>query len=212
MSLQADNILIVEDVAETRAWLADIVTRVFPSASIYQAVHLQQARQALRDTPVDLALLDLHLPDGNGMALLPESGGRNIYWVVTTAFADDDYIFEALRLGARGYLLKEQSADQLARHLAGIAEGQPPLSPRIARRVLDFFQPRPSEELTARELQVLTLIAQGYPLKVVGEELCISPHTVGDHVKHIYRKLQVHNRAEATLQAARRGLITPNIP
>ena len=152
MSLQADNILIVEDVTETRTWLADIVTRVFSSVRIHQAVHLQQARQVLHDTPVDLALLDLHLPDGNGMTLLSETGGRNIYWVVTTAFADDDYIFEALRLGARGYLLKEQSADQLARHLAGIAEEQPPLSPRIARRVLDYFQPRPTEELTAREL------------------------------------------------------------
>lgn len=212
MSLSADDILIVEDMAETREWLADIVAREFPQARIHEAAHLQQARELLKTVSVDLALLDIHLPDGNGLTLLQETATRDIYWVVTTAFADDDFVFDALRLGARGYLLKEQSAEQLARHLAGIAEGQPPLSPRIARRVLAYFQPQPSEELTSRELQVLTLIAQGLPLKAVADELCISAHTAGDHVKHIYRKLRVHNRAEATLQAARRGLISPNIP
>ncbi|HEY7775329.1 MAG TPA: response regulator transcription factor [Kineobactrum sp.] len=212
MSLTADDILIVEDMAETRQWLRGIVDRVFPQARIHNAAHLQQARELLKTVSVDLALLDIHLPDGNGLALLQETASRDIYWVVTTAFADDDFVFEALRLGARGYLLKEQGADQLARHLAGIAEDQPPLSPRIARRVLAYFQPQPAEELTARELQVLTLIAQGLPLKAVGDALCISSHTVGDHVKHIYRKLRVHTRAEAALQAAKRGLISHNIP
>ncbi|MBU2887769.1 response regulator transcription factor [Gilvimarinus agarilyticus] len=212
MSLTTENILIIEDMAETCDWLASIVVRVFPRARIHKAAYLQQARELLKTVSVDLALLDIHLPDGNGLTLLQEAAGREIYWVVTTAFADDDFVFDALRQGARGYVLKEQSAEQLARHLAGIAEGQPPLSPRIAQRVLAYFQPQPAEELTARELQVLTLIAKGLPLKVVGEALCISTHTVGDHVKHIYRKLRVHSRAEAAIQAERRGLISHNTP
>lgn len=180
-----------------------------PEPVIHEAVHLEQARTLLAQHDVDLALIDIHLPDGSGIDLVKEISRHSpdTYCVIATVFSDDRHLFDALRAGAQGYLLKEQTSEQLARHLRGIVDDQPPLSPVIARRVLQFFCPPQGEDLTPRELEVLSLIARGLRLKDVAAELGISVHTVGDHVKNIYRKLQVDNRAEAALQAARRGLI-----
>lgn len=206
------SILIVEDMAETYAWLHATVQSVFPSSVIHGASHLQQARELLQGQAVDLALIDIHLPDGSGLDLLGEimRATPATYCIIATVFGDDGNLFEALRTGAKGYLLKEQSSEQFATHLRGIVNDQPPLSPAIARRVLQLFCPPAGDDLTRRELEVLSLIARGLRLKDVAAELAISAYTVGDHVKSIYRKLQVSNRAEATLQAARRGLIPPS--
>jgi DNA-binding NarL/FixJ family response regulator len=211
-SIDPRRILIVEDVAETRAWLCEVVGSAFPHAAIREAAHLEAARSLLEKGDFDLALIDIHLPDGSGIDLLREIGRRSpqTYCVIATVFGDDEHLFEALRAGARGYLLKEQSSEQLIRHLRGITEDQPPLSPSIARRVLQFFRPLECDALTPREVDVLSLLARGLRLKDVAAELGISAHTVGDHVKSIYRKLQVGTRAEATLQAVRRGLVPPS--
>lgn len=209
MPTEPRDVLILEDMPDTRAWLGEVVRTVFPAPRIHQAVHLQQARELLARQTMDLALIDIHLPDGSGIDLLKEIVQRSpqTYCVIATVFSDDEHLFQALRAGAKGYLLKEQSTEQLVRHLRGIADDQPPLSPVIARRVLQFFCPSTADELTPREREVLSLIARGQRLKDVATELGISAHTVGDHVKNIYRKLRVSNRAEATLQAVRRGLI-----
>lgn len=212
MLIDPKSILIVEDVPDVRSWLAEVALSVFPEACIAEAAHLSRARELLAESTVDLALIDIHLPDGNGIDLVREITDRDsaCYCVMATVFSDDQHLFDALRAGAQGYLLKDQTSDQIARHLRGIVDDQPPLSPRVARRVLQFFCPPKGDELTAREVEVLSLIARGLRLKEVSAELGISVHTVGDHVKNIYRKLQVTNRAEATLQAARRGLIPPS--
>lgn len=148
------------------------------------------------------------MPDGNGVDLLRNTKiNQEIYWVITTVFGDDEHVFDALRNGACGYLLKEQTDEQLKRHLAGIVDGQPPLSPRIANRLLQYFQPEDCPVLTERELEVLELIAQGLSQKETAKELQLSVYTVGDHIKHIYQKLRVRNRASAIAQAARLGLI-----
>lgn len=209
MTIEPSNILIIEDMDETRRWLRGVVQAVFPSAAIDEAAHLQQAREVLAGRDVDFALIDIHLPDGCGIDLVREIRQRPsaTYCVMATVFDDDFHLFDALRAGAQGYLLKDQNSEQIAAQLSGVASGQPPLSPAIARRLLHHFSVPPEHELTPREVDVLTLIARGLRLKDVAGELGISVHTVGDHVKNIYRKLQVSNRAEATLQAVRRGLI-----
>ena len=130
-------------------------------------------------------------------------------------FDDDQHLFSALRAGAKGYVLKDQPQDDLAKMLKGIIDGQPPLSAPIARRLLDFFQPEQTvdadeEKLTNREQEVLTLIAKGYTLAKVGEMLGISRNTTAGYVKTLYRKLNVSSRAEATLAATRRGMVNPN--
>jgi DNA-binding NarL/FixJ family response regulator len=129
-------------------------------------------------------------------------------------FDDDAHLFPALRAGAQGYVLKDQSPEALAGMLRGIAAGQPPLSPSIARRLLRHFQPAPApatEEvlLTPRETEVLQLVAKGLSAQQVADALGLSRHTVTGYLKDVYRKLSVTTRAEATLEAARRGLIAP---
>jgi DNA-binding NarL/FixJ family response regulator len=133
--------------------------------------------------------------------------------VVATIYDDDQHVFPALRAGAHGYVLKEQSREVLARLLTGIVSGEPPLSPSIARKMLRFFNPAPTPDdeagLSPREEEVLRLIAKGYTLAAVGDLLKISRHTVAGYVKALYRKLNVTSRAEATLEAARRGIVNP---
>ena len=133
--------------------------------------------------------------------------------VVASIHDDDEHLFQALQAGAQGYLLKDHPTAWLAQQLQGIARGQPPLSPAIARRLLRHFhaapaaQPHAACDLSARERDVLGLLAQGVRIADIGIALGISRHTVGDHVKNIYRKLNIGSRAEAALQARDLGLI-----
>ena len=123
------------------------------------------------------------------------------------------HLFAALKAGAHGYLLKEQTHQELVEHLQGIIQGQPPLSPSVARRILQHFRmrtrPFSRHGLTCRESEVLILLAKGMTCKESASLLGISPHTTADHIKNIYRKLNVNSRAEASLEAARLGLVNP---
>ena len=209
-----DSGLIVEDQADARAWLRAALEAAFPGIRLELTASLREARARLREVPAPaIALVDLGLPDGPGQELLRELKERHptTLRVVTTIFDGDQHLFSALRAGAQGYLLKDLSREQLVGLLRGIAEGHPPLSPSIARRLLGFFSPpaaTPREEgLTPREVEVLTLISRGITIAGVAETLGLSRHTVGGYVKELYRKLDVSTRAEATLEAARRGLV-----
>lgn len=204
---------IVDDLPHCRAWLRSAAELAFPGIRIDEAESVASARPMLLQPP-DLAMIDLGLPDGSGTGLieaLTRSGAATVC-VVSTVFDDDAHLFPALRAGAQGYVLKDQPHQDLAELLRGIAAGQPPLSPSIARRLLRHFQPLPAREsandpLTPRETEVLRLIAKGFTAQQVAATLSISPHTAAGYVKDIYRKLSVSSRAEATLEAARMGLV-----
>lgn len=212
------DILIVEDLVRSQAWLEGASRIAFPDATIHVADCIAAAELALQHHAPDLCLLDLGLPDGQGLQLIDPVRRRKpeALVVVTTIFEDDGHLFPALRAGAQGYVLKDLPQDALAAMLVGIERGQPPLSPSIARRLLSFFNPpvpmRAEEEepLTERETEVLRLIAKGFSVPKVAEQLGISRNTTAGYLKDIYRKLQVNSRAEATLAAARRGLVTTN--
>lgn len=210
--------LVVDDLPEARSWLCDALRHAFPGIDVREAGSLTSARDELLRPPVwrpDIALVDLGLPDGSGTDLITElrASDPNVVTVVTTIFDDDRHLFGALKAGADGYVLKDQSRGQLVDMLAGIHAGQPPLSPSIARKLLQVFQepeqarPDPEGELTSREQEVLTLIAKGYTVARVAELLGITRNTAAGYVKSIYRKLKVSSRAEATLAATRHGLI-----
>ena len=129
--------------------------------------------------------------------------------IVTTVFDDDESLLEALAAGAQGYLLKDQDGPAIAHRLAMIEHGEVPISPAIARRLLQRFRPEaPSNDtpLSPRETEVLRMIGRGLKSGEVAEILAISPQTVATHVKTIYRKLEITSRAEAALEARRRGL------
>ncbi|WP_116084668.1 response regulator transcription factor [Tropicimonas sp. IMCC34011] len=209
-----ERILVVEDNYEMRDWMSALAARVFPRAELAVRADTRSALAACLRDPIDLALVDLGLPDGSGfdvirrlVAVRPQA-----IPVVTTAMASDTAIVGALSAGARGYLLKSEPEARLERQLRQITEGIPAISPPIARRIMEHFQRTgPSEELdgslTRREREVLSLIARGLRIADAALALDVAESTVASHVKNIYRKLGIASRAEATLMASRLGLV-----
>ena len=214
------NILLLEDLPEIRAWLRKLVLQVFPDSQISESARVADALALVTAVKFDLALVDLGLPDGSGVKVVQalREAQPDAQSVVVTIHDDDDHLFPALQAGAFGYLLKEQSREQLAEQLHRISQGEPPLSPSIARRVIQYFtaqarqqpiQPdtvTPHVQLTDRENEVLLRVAKGFTLPEIGQQLNLSRHTIADYVKQIYRKLNVSSRAEAALEAQRLGL------
>jgi DNA-binding NarL/FixJ family response regulator len=213
------SILLLEDLPEIRAWLSSLVLQVFPDAQIAEAARVHDALGLVSAIKFDLALVDLGLPDGSGVdvvSALRESQPET-QSVVVTIHDDDDHLFPALQAGAFGYILKEQARELIIEQLQRISQGEPPLSPSIARRVMAYFaaksKPQPASpsavphvSLTDRETEVLLRVAKGYTLPEIGQQLTLSRHTIADYVKQIYRKLNVSSRAEAALEAQRMGL------
>ncbi len=212
------NILLLEDLPEIRAWLRQLVVQVFPRAMIAEAARVKEAIQLTGSLKFDLALIDLGLPDGSGVDVVGTLREKqpDTQSVVVTIHDDDEHLFPALQAGAFGYILKEQPREQIAEQLKRMSQGEPPLSPSIARRVISYFaaQTQPHERpqnlphvsLTDRENEVLLRVAKGYTLPEIGVQLGLSRHTIADYVKQIYRKLNVSSRAEAALEAQRLGL------
>ncbi len=214
------NILLVDDLGDALAMLEDAILVAFGPLPCTLARSVREAQALLesaeRDgTVFDLALVDLALGDGSGLEVIAQLARcqPGCAVVVASIHDDDDHLFQALQAGAQGYLLKDHPTAWLAVQLQGIAQGQPPLSPAIARRLLRHFQApavaqaSAAPSLSTREREVLGLLAQGVRIADIGSALGISRHTVGDHVKNIYRKLNITSRAEAALQARSMGLI-----
>ncbi len=207
------QVLIVEDIAETRKWLSEIAASAFPAAKIIAVISVKTAQQALSKQVFDLALIDVGLPDGSGVDLLRAIDASQVptLCVITTMMSDDATVVAALSAGADGYLLKENPASVLTRQLTQLALGIPALSPPIARRIMEHFQrtgPAAASEhnLTAREADVLGLIARGLRNAEVADELGLADSTVAGYIKAIYRKLGISSRAEATWHATQLGL------
>jgi DNA-binding NarL/FixJ family response regulator len=210
------SILLLEDLAEIRAWLSQRVTSVFPTAEVTQCTRVRQALDCVEVHRFDLALVDLGLPDGSGVTVVerlrelqPEA-----HTVVVTIHDDDEHLFPALQAGAYGYILKEQARQQIEEQLLRLSQGEPPLSPSIARRVIRHFKEAPLRTpahlpkvlLTERETDVLLRVAKGFTLPEIAVQLGLSRHTIADYVKQIYRKLNISSRAEAALEAQRLGI------
>jgi two-component system, NarL family, nitrate/nitrite response regulator NarL len=240
------KVLILEDNPVARSFLCRVVRESFSDAILLtEAGDLETARRHVALTggsqglhgadPFKLVLVDLELPDGNGMELLAELSHYPATKIVTTLYSDDDHLFPALQCGADGYLLKEDRFEVLVEELQKIVRGQPPLSPAIARRLLTHFRPgggadqapdsgfapaafttsRPvpiekvpdHERLTPRESEVLTYLSKGFTIKEIASLMGIKWFTVNDHIKSIYKKLNVSSRAEAAVLASKQGLV-----
>lgn len=216
--------LVIEDLPDTREWLCVVLRQTFPDLEVEAFPTLAAARAWLsaagaeRLAKVKLALVDIGLPDGSGIDLIRELVDRcpGIIPIVATIFDDDEHLFDAIAAGAQGYLLKNQEQAVLAHYLRRIESGEPPLSPSIARRMFAYFRDRPDpknkapgsdEVLTPREMEVLALLGVGSRVPEVAYRLGLTEHTVATYVKTIYRKLKISSRAEAALEASRRGLI-----
>jgi DNA-binding NarL/FixJ family response regulator len=213
------TILLLEDLPEIRAWLRKLVLQVFPGAVISESARVADALDLVKSIKFELALIDLGLPDGSGVDVVTQlrDSQPDAQSVVVTIHDDDEHLFPALQAGAFGYILKEQARELITEQLQRISQGEPPLSPSIARRVMAYFSAKakpaasahnnmPNVSLTDRESEVLLRVAKGYTLPEIGVQLGLSRHTIADYVKQIYRKLNVSSRAEAALEAQRLGL------
>lgn len=129
-----------------------------------------------------------------------------------TVYSDDERIFSALCAGACGYLLKKTPAAQLVRSIREAVDGGSPISPDVARRVVEIFRQfrppsHPEHALTPHELRLLQLLINGHNYKTAAVELSVSVNTISFHIRHIYEKLQVHSKSEAVAKALRMGLV-----
>ncbi|AFT69139.1 Two component transcriptional regulator, LuxR family [Alloalcanivorax dieselolei B5] len=206
--------LIVEDHEESRDWLAGLLEEAFPDIVVESVGTLAGAEAILSVRSFSLALVDISLPDGCGVDLVKSlnRSAQETYVVMATIHDDDGHLFAALQAGAHGYLLKDQPRARLRSQLQGIARGEPPLSPSVARRMLRHFRRMESSaeevpDLSERETEVLRLLARGFTRTDIAGALGIAASTVATYTKSIYRKLGVSGRAEAALQAARLGVV-----
>ena len=208
------RVVLVDDhdlfVAGVRAELGDAVEVVGQAGSVADAVPL------IKELDPDVVLLDVHLPDGSGDAIInavaaDRPGVRFLALSVSDAAED---VIAVIRAGARGYVTKTISGAELAAAIERVATGDAVFSPRLAGFVLDAFRPGDQvagdaelDELTPREREVLQLIARGYRSKELAARLHLSVKTVESHVSNVLRKLQLSSRHELTRWAAERRLI-----
>ncbi len=246
----AVKVLILEDNPVARSFLCRVVRESFSDTiSLTETGDLEGARKQIAIAggasgmhgvdPFKLIMVDLELPDGNGLELLAELTHYPATKIVTTLYSDDEHLFPALQRGADGYLLKEDRFEVLVEELQKIVRGQPPLSPAIARRLLTHFRhgnegdagasgagftttpgafttskpiplldrPLDHQRLTPRESEVLTYLSKGFTIKEIANLTGIKWFTVNDHIKSIYKKLNVSSRAEAAVLASKQGLV-----
>jgi DNA-binding NarL/FixJ family response regulator len=172
-----------------------------------------------REIKPDIVLMDIHMPGLNGIEATKQIllGQPTTGIIMLTMLEDDASVFAAMRAGARGYLLKGASPQEMLSVIRAVAEGQALFGPAIASRLMNYFQElgrlpvavnaaTPFPELTERELEVLRLIAQGRNNQEIAQKLVISPKTVRNHITNIFSKLQVADRAQAIVLARQAGL------
>lgn len=200
------KVAIIEDDTKVRESLSVLVsgtrdlklTNSFPNAEVALA-------QLGQDWP-DVLLMDINLPNMSGIecASLVKARRPQVQIVMLTAYEDKERIFDSLKAGASGYLLKRASPAEILEAITEVHAGGSPMTTSIARKLVQYFQQRPSskdtENLTKREREILDLLAKGFQYKEIADQLSITTGTVRNHLQHIYEKLHVRSRTEAVVK------------
>jgi two-component system, NarL family, response regulator LiaR len=213
------RVLLADDHALFRAGIASLL-RAWGMDVVGEASDGLQTLELARTLQPDLVLMDIAMPECNGLQAtrLLKTELPEVKIVIVTVSDQDDDLFEAIKSGAEGYLLKDMSEQQLERTLQAIAAGEPALSSGLATRILDEFARLSREDaakraeedaLTPREREVLQLVSEGATNREVAKALYLSEHTVNFHMKNILHKLHLRNRAQAVGYAVRTGLVRP---
>jgi DNA-binding NarL/FixJ family response regulator len=209
------RILIADDHAVVREGLRAMLGSEIDMEVVGEAATGKEVVERAVELRPDVILMDIQMPDVNGIEATRRilESNPNAGVVVLTMFEDDDSVFSAMRSGARGYVLKGAPPSEILKVLRAVAEGEAHFGPEIARRLMNFFSapqpPSPEEtfpELSTREVEILDLIAQGHSNAKIAGRLFLSPKTVGNHISHIFTKLQVADRAHAIIRAREGGL------
>lgn len=199
LALVEDNLPLADELRELFEAEADItVTMIYPTA--------ETALEGLKRTVPDLLIVDLRLPGMSGVELIGtlKQSMPSVLIMVLTMYEESDLIFDALKAGAAGYLLKRSRPEDLCEAVRQVVRGGSPMSPSIARKVVESFQAPPSApesegvaKLSPREREILDLLAEGALYKEIADKLGISLDTVRTHLRRTYEKLHVHSRTQA---------------
>ncbi len=202
------NIAIVEDSVKIRGTLAQLIGEAPGFACVCTCDTGEEALRLVPKHAPDIVIMDIQLPDLSGIEctarlkrMLPK-----MQVMIFTVYEDNDQIFQALKAGASGYLLKRTTPTEILEALSEIKQGGAPMSSEVARKVVQSFrQQEPAkspemEQLSRREEEILALLTQGYVAKEIAGKLSISYDTVRSHLKHIYEKLHVRSRTEAVIK------------
>jgi len=197
------TVLLVDDHPLVRAGLATLIGTTDDLVIVGEAAGGEQAVTMAGDLEPDVVLMDLSMPgmDGVEATRLILDAHPEIHVVVLTSFADEERVSDALAAGAVGYLLKDCDPLEVLSAIRSASLGHAPLDPRVARALLPSATPRVKDTLSARELQVLRLVAKGLANKQIGRSLGISERTVKVHVGHVFRRIGVADRTSAAMWA-----------
>jgi DNA-binding NarL/FixJ family response regulator len=200
------SVLVVDDHPVLRAGLAQLLDQTADIELVGLAADGAQGVELAVSARPDVVLMDLEMPEMDGIeatARIRRAAGETQV-VVLTSFSDRDRIFDALDAGAAGYLLKDAEPEELLRGIRAAAAGQTPLAPRAASEVLaERRDARPAAALTPREREVLALVAEGLPNKLIARRLEISEKTVKAHLTRVFEQIGVSDRTQAALWARR---------
>lgn len=210
-----NQVLLLEDHPDAQSWLIEALKLAFgKQLEVEVTPRLGKAKTIIQQQHFDLVVADLHLPDGSGVELIRQIKitANPCPCIVATIFSDRQHLFPALQAGADGYLLKDEGKEEIAVLLRGIIQGKPPISPSVAQQMLQFFHQqaqKPQENqpnLTERERETLIYIAKGMTTRECAELMGISNHTASEYIQKVYKKLGIHSRAEAAMEAMNMGI------
>ncbi|MFK7957676.1 MAG: response regulator [Lysobacterales bacterium] len=216
MGSPINSLLIVEDDPALQSHLRESLADLVSEGSLWACASLADARRLQAINQPELILLDVGLPDGNGLELLVDqhSEVRPARVVILSGFSDEETIVNAIGLGAQGYLLKQDTQTNLRTALVEIVDGKPPLSPSVAQCIMSHIrlaEPAPREEpstfLPPRQQQTLNLLARGLTYQQIASEMDIAFNTVSTYAQEIYSKLAARSRGEAVHKARELGIL-----
>jgi DNA-binding NarL/FixJ family response regulator len=205
------TVAIVDDKRDIREGLKLIIDHAEGFQCVAAYSDGESAVDGLQKVKPDVVLMDIGLPQMSGIDCVKilKDIAPEIEIIMLTVHADNDYIFESLRAGAVGYLVKNIFPSKLLNSIKEVKNGGSPMSSSIARKVVSSFNSfrKPAANLTKREKEVLDLLCQGKSYRVIADDLFISPDTVRYHLKNIYKKLQVNSKYEAVIKALKDGMV-----
>ena len=212
--MEAIRIFTADDHTVVRDGLTTMLERQGDFTVVGEAKNGLEAVELARSVEPDVILMDLRMPELDGVEAMRRIRSENasVSFIVLTTFDTDELIFDAIEAGAKGYLMKGTSRDELFRAIRAVHRGESLIEPGVATKVLDRFaelsrQATLEAILSDRELDVLRLMAKGAANKAIAEALSISESTVKTHVANIFQKLDVSGRTDAVTQAIRKGII-----